>query len=71
MTFFLRIGSSEQLDGLAVPINNATPDKEMLAIVKGFGHFRQYLEGAAYPVKVLTDHADLTVFMAARRRSLK
>lgn len=42
--------------------NYATPDTELLAIVKAFQHWRHYLEGAQYPVRVLTDHSNLQWF---------
>ena len=40
-----------------------TLDKEMLAIVQVFVHWQQYLEGMKYPVEVITDHANLCLFM--------
>ena len=42
----------------------------MLAIVKGLEHWRHYvyLEGAAHPVEVLTDHSNLTVFMKSSHK---
>lgn len=43
--------------------NYGTPDQEMLAIVRAFKHWRQYLEGALHPVEVMTDHANLRSFM--------
>lgn len=39
--------------------NYETHDAELLAIVASFQHWRHYLEGAKYPIKVLTDHANL------------
>ena len=53
-----------------------TPDKEMLAIVRAFVHWRQYLEGTKYPVEVITDHANLRSFMkptskVAQRRHVR
>jgi hypothetical protein len=40
-----------------------TYDQEMLGIVGAFKHWRHYLEGAAHPVRVLTDHNNLKGFM--------
>ena len=38
-------------------------DKELLAIVESFKHWRHYLEGSKYPIIVLSDHANLCYFM--------
>ena len=38
-------------------------DCEMLAIVESVKHWRHYLEGAKFPVQVLSDHKNLEVFM--------
>ena len=38
-------------------------DKELLAIVKSFKHWRHYLEGSKYSIIVLSDHANLHYFM--------
>ena len=46
--------------------NYETHDAELLAIVEGFKHFRHYLEGSAYPVRVLTDHNNLRYFMSTK-----
>jgi hypothetical protein len=43
--------------------NYAVGDEEMLAIVKSCRHWRYYLEGNKYPVRVLTDHHNLQEFM--------
>ena len=40
-----------------------THDKELLAIVKAFVHWRHYLEGARDRVIVLTDHMNLKGFL--------
>lgn len=40
-----------------------THDKELLAIVESFKHWRHYLEGAQHPVVILSDHANLRYFM--------
>jgi RNase H-like domain found in reverse transcriptase/Integrase zinc binding domain/Chromo (CHRromatin Organisation MOdifier) domain/Integrase core domain len=36
--------------------NYDTPEKEMLAVVKSFKHWRHYLEGARYEIQLRTDH---------------
>ena len=38
-------------------------DRELLAIVSAFQHWRHYLEGAKHTVTVYTDHKNLEVFM--------
>jgi hypothetical protein len=43
--------------------NYETHDQELLAIVKCFVHWRHYLEGSRFPIKVLSDHANLKYFM--------
>ena len=48
-----------------------THDKELLAIVAGFKHFRHYLEGAAHPVRVLCDHDNLKYFMTTKQLSAR
>ena len=42
--------------------NYETHDQELLAIVGAFKQWRHYLEGAAHPIQVLTDHANLKGF---------
>jgi hypothetical protein len=42
-------------------------DKELLAIVAAFQEWRVYLEGAKYPVKVLTNHKNLTYFTTTKK----
>ena len=44
-------------------------DKELLAIVDSFKHWRHYLESAAHEVLVLTDHHNLKRFMETTRLS--
>jgi transposase InsO family protein len=39
------------------------PDKEMMAIVEAFKHWRQYLEGNPHGIVVLSDHNNLQGFM--------
>lgn len=41
-------------------------DKELLAIVRCFEEWRPELEGAAFPIKVITDHRNLEYFMETR-----
>jgi hypothetical protein len=43
--------------------NYSVGDQEMLAIVEACRHWRHYLEGSKYPVRVLTDHQNLQGFM--------
>ena len=43
--------------------NYSMYDKELLAIVKSFKHWRHYLEGSKYPIIVSSDHANLCYFM--------
>jgi hypothetical protein len=44
-----------------------TPDKEMLAIVESFRHWRHYLEGSRDRVEVYSDHKNLEGFMRQPR----
>ncbi len=46
--------------------NYSVGDQEMLAIVESCCHWRHYLEGSKYPVKVLTDHLNLQGFMKSK-----
>src|SRR2546426_6009286 len=46
--------------------NYETHDAEMLAIVKSLKHWRHHLEGARFPVIVLTDHQSLQTFMTTK-----
>ena len=41
-------------------------DKELLAIVMAFKHWRPLLEGSTYPILVVTDHRNLLYFMTNR-----
>ena len=43
-------------------LNYPIYEKELLAVVEGFHQWRVYLEGAATPVKVYTDHKNLEYF---------
>lgn len=42
-------------------------DRELLAIVRAFEEFHKYFYGAPYPVRVLTDHQNLTYFRKPQR----
>ena len=44
-------------------------DKELLAIVRCFESWRAELQGAAYPITVLTDHRNLVYFMSTKQLS--
>ncbi|TKA50332.1 hypothetical protein B0A49_13656, partial [Cryomyces minteri] len=44
-------------------------DKELLAIVRAFEEWRPELEGAAFPVQVITDHRNLEYYMTTKRLS--
>jgi hypothetical protein len=47
-------------------INYEIHDKEMLAIVSAFKEWRRYLEGAAHPISVFTDHKKLEYFTTTK-----
>ena len=49
--------------------NYEVHDKELLAIVESFKHWRHYLEGAVHEVLVLTDHHNLKKFMETTKLS--
>ena len=69
---------SQPHDGLLHPVafwsRKCTPaecnydihDREMLAIVESMKHWRHYLEGAKFPVQILSDHKNLEVFMSTK-----
>ena len=42
-------------------------DKELLAIVDAFKHWRHYLQGARYEVSVIMDHKNLTSFTITKQ----
>ncbi len=42
-------------------------DKELLAIMESFKHWRHYCEGSRHKIKVLTDHHNLKRFMSTTR----
>ena len=50
-------------------LNYLIYDKELMAIVAAFKHWRVYVEGAAHPVRVFTDHKNLEYFSTARTTS--
>lgn len=53
----------------AAELNYPIYDKELLAVVEGFRQWRVYVEGAAHPVQVFTDHKNLEYFSSARTTS--
>ena len=70
---------SQEVDGALKPIafysrklqpaelNYPIYDKELLAIVAGFSHWRSYLASSSYPVTVYTDHKNLLFFSTSRK----
>jgi hypothetical protein len=56
---------SKQFKG--AELNYATPDKELMAIVECFKHWRQYLEGISHTIEVWSDHMNLQGFMKQPR----
>ena len=55
---------SQQIKGAA--LNYGVGDKELLAIVEACRQWRVYLSGAKYPVKIYTDHKNLTSFTTTK-----
>ena len=53
----------------AAELNYPIYDKELLAVVEGFKHWRVYVEGAQHAVQVYTDHKNLEYFSEARTTS--
>jgi hypothetical protein len=47
--------------------NYTVHDKELLAIVKAFAHFRSWLHGSPEPIKVWSDHKALTHFLTTTK----
>jgi hypothetical protein len=47
-------------------INYEIHDKELLAVVDSFKHWRRYLEGAAHQVQVFSDHQNLEYFATTK-----
>jgi len=52
---------------LPAELNYAVHDKEMLAIIRSFGHWRAELTGAPHQVRVVTDHKALEYFMTSKQ----
>ena len=52
---------SKQFKG--AEIHYSTPDKELMAIVECFKHWRHYLEGSRHTIEVWSDHQNLQGFM--------
>ena len=50
-----------------VECNYKIYDKELLAIVSAFEHWRPELEGTDLPIQVLTDHKALEYFMTTKK----
>lgn len=48
-------------------INYEIHDKEMLAIVRAFGHWRAELQGSPHKIEVFTDHKALEWFMSTKK----
>ena len=46
--------------------NYGGPDQELLAIVMCCKQWRHYIEGAEYPVTIVTDHCNLRTFMTTK-----
>ncbi|KAH9266366.1 hypothetical protein BASA83_010604 [Batrachochytrium salamandrivorans] len=42
-------------------------DKELLAVVESFKHWRHFLQGGLHPVTVLCDHKNLEYFMTTKK----
>ncbi|KAH9269394.1 hypothetical protein BASA83_008624 [Batrachochytrium salamandrivorans] len=42
-------------------------DKELLAVVESFKHWRHFLQGGLHPVTVLCDHKNLEYFMSTKK----
>ncbi|KAH9270470.1 hypothetical protein BASA83_007470 [Batrachochytrium salamandrivorans] len=42
-------------------------DKELLAVVDSFKHWRHFLQGGHHPVTVLCDHKNLEYFMTTKK----
>ena len=52
-------------------INYPIYDKEMLAIVRAFEHWRSKLQGTGHLVEVLTDHKALEYFISTKSLSAR
>jgi hypothetical protein len=72
-----QIGKDKVLHPVAYFSKRLTPaecnyeiyDKELLAIIRCFEQWRPELEGAAFPVKVLSDHKNLQYFTTTKQLS--
>ena len=51
---------------LPAEINYEIHDKELLAIVDAFKHWRRYCEGAEHQIQVFTDHHNLEYFTTSK-----
>ena len=51
----------------ATELNYDVHNKELLAIFEAFKSWRQYLEGSATPIDVVTDHKNLEYFATTKR----
>jgi hypothetical protein len=56
---------SKQFKG--AEIHYSTPDKELMAIVECFKHWRHYLDGSGHTIEVWSDHQNLQGFMKQPR----
>ena len=73
----LQLGGDELLHPVAyfsqkhLPSEKNYPvhDKELLSILKALKHWRRYLEGTEYSIKIYTDHKNLIYFTESRRIS--
>ena len=43
-----------------------TGEQKLLAIVMAYKQWRYYLEGSKHPIELLTDHANLVIFMTIK-----
>ena len=50
-------------------INYEIYDKELMAIIRAFEEWRSELEGAAFPIQVISDHKNLEYFMTTKQLS--
>jgi hypothetical protein len=48
-------------------LSYSTPDKELIAIVECFKHWRHYLEGSKYLIEVWSDYINLQGFIKQPR----
>lgn len=50
-------------------VNYEIYNEELLAIIRCFEEWRPELEGAAFPIKVVTDHRNLEYYMTSKKLS--